>query len=55
MTDGRLQAMGYAVRYIAPSGFYVLDVPGKPAAYASHNEASLWAVARKLERARMIS
>ena len=55
MTDSHLAAMGYTVRYVAPSGFYVLDTPTARAAYASHNEASLWKVARKLERAGMIA
>lgn len=55
MTDSHLAAMGYAVRYVAPSGFYVLDTPTKRVAYASHAEAPLWKVARRLERAGMIA
>lgn len=55
MNEHRLRALGYTVRYHEGYRSFVLDTPTQHAAYASHNEASLWQVARKLERARMVA
>lgn len=60
MNEHRLRALGYEVRQSPPGAvinatYWVLDTPAAKDAYASHNAESLWQVARKLERARMIA
>lgn len=54
MNEHRLRGLGYEVRPHEKLGF-VLDTPTEPARYASRTEASLWAVARKLEREKLIA
>ncbi len=54
-TDDDLRALGYAVRHDDEAGWYVLDTPRARAIYGSHTPDSLWALARRLERAAAIT